>query len=186
MRYALIIFAGLLLTACAQYSLVAPGPVALGGLTVEPQQAWNKAAAKSGGREVWTQDGLLLNSLVFFNGVTTGGRLFHAGQDSNYGRFDATMLPSEIMELTESSLAKLINSSKTTTADLKPATFAGRPGFQFTYAYVDASDVPMKGLATGAVADGKLYMILYQAAATHYYQKGLAEAERIIQTARLD
>lgn len=173
----------MLLAGCAQYSLVAPGATSTGAMTVTTTQAWNKATGNLHGREYWTQDGTALNTVIFVNGIADGTPLFKASKKAQFGTFQATMLPHEIMELTESSLAKAFGSSATTTSNLSPAEFIGVTGFEFNYSFVTQADVPTKGLARAAVKDGKLYMILYQAAETYYYEAGLPEAERIMNSA---
>jgi hypothetical protein len=158
----------------------------VGALSVSPSEPWNRANTKLGNRESWTQEGMNLNKVLFIDGIEDGKPLFKLSKKAEFGLFRANMLPSEIMELTESSLAKLVNSSATSTANLTPASFAGKPGFQFTFRYVTDNDVPIKGQATGAVHNGKLYMIIYQAAETHYFDKGLAEDTRLTGSAQIN
>lgn len=175
----------LLLAGCGGYGMVAPGQVSLGAMSVEPVSAWNKPGGKTGGRVVWTQQGIYLDRITFIDGIRDGKPLFAFGKRAEFGLFRAAMLPNEVMELTESSLAKLHNSALVETGGLRPAPFGGAPGFRFDYHYVSAMDVPMKGLAAGAVVEGRLYLILYEAPETHYFEAGLPEAEAVIQSVSL-
>ncbi|RMF11993.1 MAG: hypothetical protein D6763_01890 [Alphaproteobacteria bacterium] len=184
MRKLLILSITLLLAGCARYSLVEPGTTSAGAMSVTPTQAWNKATGGFLGREYWTQDGTALNVILFINGIADGEPLFKARKTAQFGAFRATMLPHEIMELTESSLAKAFGSTATATSNLRPVEFMGATGFAFNYSFVTQADVPTRGLARGVVKDGKLYMILYQAAETYYYEAGLPEAEQIMNSAR--
>lgn len=175
----------LFLAGCAGYGMVSPGPVSLGAMSVEPVSAWNRSSAKVGGRVVWTQQGIYLDRLTFIDGIRDGKPLFAFGKREEFGLFRAAMLPNEVMELTESSLAKLHGSALVETHGLRPATFGDVPGFRFDYRYVSGMDVPMKGLAAGAIVEGRLYLILYEAPETHYFEAGLPEAEAIIQSVSL-
>ena len=69
----------LLLAACAPYSLVKPERQTVGGvISVQPGMAWNKVTMHNyqGHVELWTLDGQVLNTLVFFTGVPDGQPLF--------------------------------------------------------------------------------------------------------------
>lgn len=175
----------LVLAACQSYSMVGPGNVTTPAMQVATDQAWNKSPQKLAGNQLWTLDGQMLNAIVFLEGIEDGKPLFKVSKKAEYGVFRSNMLPNEVMELAESSLAKIMNTSATSTSNLKPITFAGSKGFQFNYTYVTDLDVPMKGLASGAIINGKLYLILYHAAETHYYGKTLPEAEHIVASARV-
>lgn len=185
MRNYTILAVFMLLSACADYSLVSPGATRVGALALSPEIAWNKAAQSRAGSEIWTQDGQALNTLTFIQGIPDGKPIFKVSRVRQFGPFRKNMLPNEIMELTESSLSKLVNSAVISTENLKAVKFGGQPGFQFNFRYTDNSDVPVRGLAAGTVKNGKLYMILYTAAELYYYDKGLKEAERLLTTAKV-
>lgn len=174
-----------LLAACTGYRAVGPGPVSIGALSVQPASPWNKAPIKFAGREFWTREGVYLDHIIFIDGLPDGKPLFVVDKRAEFGLFRAHMLPSDVMELTESSLAKLYGSALIETRNLRPAPFGNKPGFRFDYGYVSALDVPMKGLAAGAIIDGRLYLILYEAAETHYFEAGLPEVEALIRSAAI-
>lgn len=184
MRKVIVFVIGIFVASCASYSLVNPGAVAVGDFDVSPTQSWNQASGKVFGRQLWTQDGQLLNTIIFFDGIQDGQPLFKITKKAEHGIFKSTMLPNEIAELTESSMAKVMNTSATKVSDLKPVDFLNGRGFEFTLSYVNSSDVPMKSLARAAVRNNKLYMILYNAAEMHYYDRSIQEVEAIMASAK--
>ena len=52
--------------------------------------------------------------------------------------------------------------------------FLGANGFQLDYEHLDTDELWRKGRAVGAVIDGKLYLILLDAARSHYYGRDAA------------
>ncbi len=194
MRFAAIIALVLLVAGCAPYVLVQPQRVTVkNALSVEPDIAWNKINQQDiSGRsdaEIWTADGPLLNSLTFFAGVEDGKPLYvqTAEQEKRdkLPAFRSSMTPTEVMELVESTYAKISQSALTRTRGLRPAKFAGKDGFRFDMTYVGKDEVDREVTAAGTVHEGRLYMIIYQG--TRLYHHGLrqAQAERVIQSARL-
>jgi hypothetical protein len=61
----------------------------------------------------------------------------------------------------------------------------GYNGFQYDYEHLDGDEVRRKGRAVGAVIDGRLYLILFDAARSHYYGALLPDFEAIVNSARL-
>jgi hypothetical protein len=60
----------------------------------------------------------------------------------------------------------------------------GYPGFQFDYDHLDGDEVWRRGRAVGAVIDGRLYLILLDAARSHYFNASLADFEAVANSAR--
>ena len=56
------------------------------------------------------------------------------------------------------------------TLSLQPRPFLGTNGFQFDYEHLDSDELWREGRAVGAVIDGRLYLILLDAARSHYYR----------------
>jgi hypothetical protein len=195
MRFVAVIVLALLVGGCTQYALVQPQRVTVkDALIVEPDIAWNKINQQDiSGRsstEIWTADGPLLNTLTFFAGIEDGKPLFvqTAEQEKRdkLPEFRKSMSSTEIVELVEATYAKMSESTLTKTRGLRPEKFAGKEdGFRFEMTYVGKDEVDREATAIGAVHEGRLYMIVYQG--TRLYHHGLrrAQAERIMQTARL-
>ena len=194
MRFIAVIALALLVGACTQYALVQPQRVTVkDALVVEPDIAWNKVNQQDitgrSSTEIWTADGPLLNTLTFFAGIEDGKPLFvqtaEQEKQDKLPEFRKTMSSTDIMELVESTYAKITQSSLTKTRELRPDKFAGKDGFRFEMTYVGKDEVDREATAIGMVHEGRLYMIVYQG--TRLYHHGLRrqQAERIIQTARL-
>ena len=71
------------------------------------------------------------------------------------------------------------------TLSLQPRQFVGYNGFQFDYEHLDDDELWRKGRAVGAVIDGELYLILVDAARSHYYGATLPDFESIVASAEL-
>lgn len=193
MRFVATIALALLVASCAPYVLVKPQRVTVkDSLSVEPDIAWNKINQQDitgrSNTEIWTADGPLLNTLTFFAGIEDGKTLFVQTSEQEkrdkLPAFRGSMTPTEVMELVESTYAKISQSSLTRTRNLRPAQFAGAPGFRFEFSYVGKDEIDREATAAGAIRNGRLYLIVYQG--TRLYHHGLrqAQAERIIESAR--
>jgi len=71
-----------------------------------------------------------------------------------------------------------------TTIALAPRPFLGANGFQLDYEHLDSDEVWRRGRAVGAVIDGRLYLILLDAARSHYFNASLPDFEAIVNSAR--
>ena len=70
------------------------------------------------------------------------------------------------------------------TLGLQPRQFLGTTGFQFDYEHLDSDELWRKGRAVGAVINDQLYLILYDAARSHYYAAALPDFESIVASAQ--
>src|SRR5947209_13204561 len=70
------------------------------------------------------------------------------------------------------------------TLSLQPRPFLGANGFQWDYEHLDSDELWRRGRAVGAVIDGKLYLILFDAARSHYYNALLPDFEAIVASAQ--
>ena len=173
----LLILAGvLLLSACNQYTLVQPGLVEVQQIAVSPTKPWNAAppADRMGGYPTWTTDGVILNSVTFFPAIKNGKTLFKSRRDNPYPVFTTDLLPNEIMEIVESSIAKELGATISGSSGLKPLTIDGNPGFQSSFDFI-AADVPRRAFVAGAVKGEALYLMLYQGTDLYYYDKYLED-----------
>ena len=86
------------------YTLVTPGANSIDNLRVEASPGWNIAPnaltlAARKNSQTWTQDGLLLDRLVFIPSVPDGEPIISSSSDSAaLPVFRADMLPNEIEE----------------------------------------------------------------------------------------
>lgn len=179
----------LAIAGCAGFSLVPPGPVATKGMQVTPATAWNRFnnPRHPPHVEVWTQDGPILDMLVFVGGLADGTALLAMDRDEPNDPlpvFRSAMSASDIEALFEATVARVRRARSVETAGLRPHPFLGGEGFRFDFAYLGADEVDRRGTAVAAIRDGRLYMIAFEGTELLHFPRGLAEAETIIATAR--
>lgn len=166
-----------------------PVAVARSGLTVTASGRWNMWSRRPIRQsEVWTIDGFNLNELAFFGGVPAGQPIFREVDRRNrpLPRFTANMLPTDIVQLYESSSRIALNTASFTVDQVEPVNWLGQSGVKFQYTYVVESDgLKRRGEARAAVVDGKLYMISFVAPDIHYFGRDIATARGIMDSARL-
>jgi len=95
------------------------------------------------------------------------------------------MTPPEIAAMLESLYRVRGGAVEFRTLSLQPRPFLGTNGFQLDYEHLDSDELWRKGRAVGAVIDGQLYLILFNAARSHYYATILPDFEAIVASARL-
>jgi hypothetical protein len=174
------------------YSLVQVREVRVGddSLAVTPPRQWNKIAARLftdiQDVEDWTQNGPYLDGISFVTGLKDGKELVYQRNrdDRQVPKFRSNMTPPEIAAMVESLFRVRGGAIDFTTTSLTPRTFLGTNGFQHDFEHLDSDEVRRQGRAVGAVIDGKLYMILYDAARSHYFSASLPDFEAIVGSAR--
>jgi hypothetical protein len=174
------------------YRLVQPVPedVARGAMIVTPTVRWNKAPRGPHDirrEENWTLNGPLLDGLTFIGGLENDKRIVQQRRkaDRKVPNFRSDMNPTEIAAMIESFYRIRAGSTRFEMTELRPRRFLGRPGFQFDYVHLGGDEVERKGRAVGAIVNGRFYLALFDAARMHYFDSGLPEFERIVESARL-
>jgi len=164
---------------CAQYSLVKAGGKTNVGNTysVAPQIDWSMSSSND--LVVWTVDGPFLEKVFFFPAIENGKPLLKAANDKKMPFFASTMTPIEIMDLVEATLARM-KAQSIKKKNLKPAPFGKEEGFRFTFSYVSEDGLDYKGFAAGTVKDQKLYLVMYVGTDLCYFDKYVAEVEKVI------
>ncbi|HEX8307872.1 MAG TPA: hypothetical protein VF645_05575 [Allosphingosinicella sp.] len=172
--------------------LVSPGPddVARGSMIVTPTVRWNKAPRGPSDiqrEENWTLNGPLLDGLTFIGGLEHDKRIVQQRRkaDRKVPNFRSDMNPTEIAAMIESFYRIRAGSTRFEMTGLEPRRFLGHSGFQFDYAHLGGDEVERKGRAVGAIVEGRFYLALFDAARMHYFDAGLPEFERIVESARL-
>lgn len=193
MKRSLAVLLLLIASGCAAYSLVPAERVTVGDvLSVEAGMPWNRVSDQfvSGPVVIWTADGQQLDSIHFFTGVKDGEALLKPSASSRNAdtekvpTFRSSMSANEIMELFEATMVRATSSTLTSSTNLRPADFAGQPGFRFDFAYTTRDQLERKGIAAGVVKGNRLYMIFFQGTRIYHFGKYLDEAEHIIASAR--
>lgn len=183
-----------LLSGCVVgYSLVAPGMVVVEDLHVQVDQSWNRApsthvAMSRRGTEGWTHDGMLLDHLVIIPAVPDGEAIFFTREKTAaLPVFRADMLPNEIEELVEFSLGKYFGEGQAiiNTENLRPFRFGEQRGVRFDLRATVTNSPEYRGTVGAFIANEKLYLMFFLAAVPHYYDKHIAAAAAVIESARI-
>jgi hypothetical protein len=160
------------LSACASYSAIdADKAVPVGnGVAVTPQIRWGEAPFPGFTGKLWTEDGVALDSLMFFTGIEPGKPLIDASRvsKSEIRVYQASMVPDDVMELLAANFGKL-GYQQVKTANLRPAPFGAAAGFRFDMTFSTQDGLEMKGEALFAQRGGKLDMILFMAPSEYYF-----------------
>jgi hypothetical protein len=177
----------------SDYSLVRARrvEVADGSMIVVPPRPWNRHRPELfediRAVEDWTLDGPLLDGISFVAGLRSGHFLVRQRRSDKeqVPKFRADMTPPEIAAMIESLYRVRGGTVEFHTLSLKPRSFLGANGFQLDYEHLDDDELWRKGRVVGAVIDGQLYMIMFDAARSHYYDATLPDFEAVVASARL-
>lgn len=193
-RISLPLFLLALMTGCVPaYTLVQPGVNNIENIQVDATAGWNLAPgittpSSRPGAQTWTQDGLLLDRLVFIPAVPDGEPLLRVNnQSAALPVFRADMLPNELEELAESTFVKLFGEGNVvvSTENLRPQRFGEHRGVMFDMNATVTESPDYRGAVGAFIVDEQLYMMFYLAAEPHYYGKHRTAAEAIIASATL-
>ena len=176
-----------------RYSLVRVAETKVGddSMAVTPPREWNKISSSLfvdiHAVEDWTQNGPYLDGISFVTGLKDGKALVYqrTRDDRQVPKFRSNMTPLEITAMIESLFRVRAGAVDFKTVALSPRTFMGYNGFQYDYEHLDSDEVRRKGRAVGAVINGRLYLVLFDAARSHYYSALLPDFEAVVNSARL-
>ncbi len=174
------IFIGLvlLLSGCAAASFTKeqPGRHDVGSsYSIETTQAWSRHP----GPPVWrTIDGQFLGTLSTWSNVKDGDSLLPLiDKKTPTFRSDSTSI--EVAKLVSATIEVSVSGADVTIKDFKPIAFGAREGFSFELFY-SQEGLPKRGLAAGALHDGKLDLILFLAPSEYYFDHYAPEVQRIV------
>ena len=162
-----------------------------GKMSVVPPRPWNRHRAQLfedvSAVEDWTLNGALLDGITFITGLKNGKAMVYQRRttDQQVPVFRADMTPPDIAAMLESAYRVRGGAVDFHTLSIQPRPFLGTNGFQFDYEHLDSDELWRKGRAVGAVINGQLYLILFDAARSHYYDAALPDYEAIVASARL-
>ncbi len=177
----------------SDYALVRVRRVAVGdgSLTVAPPRPWNRHRRMlfDNIKEVedWTQNGPVLDGISFVTGVKSGHGLIRQRKsaDQQVPNFRSDMTPPEIAAMLESLYRVRGGAVDFRTFSLTPRPFLGTNGFQFDYEHLDGDELWRRGKVIGAIVNGRLYLIMLDAARSHYFDATLPDFEAVVASARL-
>src|SRR3954447_4846704 len=162
-----------------------------GSLSVVPPRAWNRHRptffVDINEVEDWTLNGPILDGMSFVTGLKSGRYLIRQRKstDQQVPKFRADMTPPEIAAMLESLYRVRGGAVDFRTISIQPRPFLGANGFQFDYEHLDDDELWRKGRAIGAVVNGDLYLVMFDAARSHYYDAALPDFEAIVASAEL-
>jgi hypothetical protein len=162
-----------------------------GNMTVVPPRPWNRRYARLfedlPSVEDWTLNGQLLDGITFITGLRSGHfmvRQRHT-EDQQVPKFRGDMTPPEIAAMLESLYRVRGGAVDFRTLSVQPRPFLGTNGFQIDYEHLDDDELWRKGRAVGAIINGELYLVMFDAARSHYYDAALPDFEAIVASAQL-
>ena len=138
--------------------------------------------------EDWTLNGPLLDGMSFVTGLRNGKSLIRQRRSASQQVpvFRSNMTPPEIAAMIESLYRVRGGAVDFRTLSLKPRPFLGTGGFQLDYEHLDDDELWRRGRAVGTVINGELYLILLDAAKSHYWDAALPDFEAIFASAQLE
>ena len=162
-----------------------------GTLSVVPPRPWNRQ--RSGYFddiqvvEDWTLNGPILDELIFVTGLKNDRYIVRQRRTASQQvpKFRSNMTPPEIAAMVESLFRVRGGAIEFRTLGIQPRAFLGTNGFQFDYEHLDSDELWRKGRVVGSVIDGKLYLVLLDAARSHYYPTTLPDFEAMVASAVL-
>ena len=165
--------------------------VGSGAISVVAPREWNRTERSLFGAtprwvEDWTLNGPYLDQVSFVAGLPHDKRLIRQEYkaDRQVPKFRSDMTAPEVAALIETLFRVEGGSVDFKTLGLTPRPFLGSPGFQFDYEHLDGDEVWRKGRAVGAVIDGRLYLMMVDAARSHYFATVLPDFEAMAASAR--
>ncbi len=180
------------LSGCAGVSLVKGGErTDVGsGLSLVPPRDWNRFTSPNW--EFWTLDGPHLQQVLFVRGARDGQPIYRVpgaetatSEGEKFPTYRRGMNEIEVIELLQATMARE-DLERLTLTEQRPETFAGHRGFHVAFEFVTKHGLEMRGQAVGAVVSDRLYMAVYRGAKLHYFDRGIGDFTRMLETARID
>ena len=162
-----------------------------GNMSVVPPRPWNRQRPQLfedvAAVEDWTLNGELLDGITFITGLRNGKYMVRQRRtdEQQVPKFRSDMTPPEIAAMLESLYRVRGGTVDFRTLSIAPRQFLGANGFQFDYEHLDEDELWRKGRVVGAVINGELYLVMFDAARSHYYDAALPDFETIVTSAQL-
>ncbi len=167
-------------------SLIAPGPrpgIAGSKLSAKPDGEWNRLSLNEGKNvEIWTRDGHALNKVAFFGGIPVGKPLIRELDKKRQPlpKVAANMLMTDIPALLEATYRAQSAVNQMSIDTQEPAILGGKKAIRFGYNFTRGDDqVRRKGEGIGALVDGKLYLVTYEAPALYFFDKDIEKYHQL-------
>ncbi len=177
----------LTLSACANYQAIEPKRHTIGdAYSVAPDRTWSRA--RQADHTLWTVDGPALDAVHMWSDVQDGTALTdppaRSGDNADLPVYKKGMRAGDIADLVASSLT--LQGGKAQVNNLRPTKFGSLEGFRFAVDYETGDGLEKRAIAKGAVTEeGRLHLIVYEAAAEHYFTARRNSAETILSSIRV-
>ena len=177
----------------ADYALVRAQPRAVGDgtMVVTPPHEWNRIRARLfddvRAVEDWTLNGPYLDGISFVAGLKSGRNIVRQDRREyrQVPKFRSDMTPPEVAAMLESLYRVRGGAVDFKMTALAPRQFMGQPGYQIDFEHLDGDEVWRRGRVVGTTINDRLYLVLFDAARSHYYNAALPDFEAIATSARL-
>ena len=169
-----------LLAGCTTFKEVPPAKSQeIGGVfRVEPASSWSARTTDRG--QIWTVNGFGLERIAFITKVKDGKPLTAVPQGEDAPVFRSGMNATDVVDLYEALLTSS-GYSQVAVTNLRPHTISGQDAFRFEYSAYSRTGLAKRGMVIGLIdAEAGLNLVLYEAAAEHYYEASLTEAEKVL------
>ena len=160
-------------------------------MAVTPPREWNRVSTVWAIDDIravedWTLNGPYLDSMSFVTGLKGGRYIIRQSKRDaqQVPKFRSDMTAPEITAMLESFYRVKAGAVEVKTTSLKPRTLMGYPGFQWDFDHLDGDEVWRRGRTVGAVVDGRLYLVLLDAARMHYFDAAAGDFETVVNSAR--
>lgn len=189
LRAAMVVLVLLLLGACASSGgvLQTAGSVDVFDMHLQSDLDWSRIKDPLQHEEIWTIDGVALNSLSIFSGIADGQHVFMLGRARSSRPdgpwFRSGMRPDEIRDIVVAAMIRQ-NMLKVATQNLRPHDFGGVPGLRFEFTATSSGGLLYRGSVAAAQRGGKLDLLLWKAPAEYYYDRDAAAMQRMLDGVR--
>jgi hypothetical protein len=192
MKKLLLIALTLIVAGCANIVKVEGEQVINSKMSVKLPQAWNKINLPGSQQpyELWTQDGVFVDQLRFWAGISNGANLVVAPQKNSQGKaprvpvFTSGMKLDQMANLFEQMYA--IDGSAVTLDKVEPSSFGAQQGVRVEFSVVvQGSNLQLKGVAWAAEHKGQFYATSYVAPRLSFFPRYLPQVQDIAKSASI-
>jgi len=189
-------FVGLALAvvACQHYAAIGPGSYDVHGkIAVQLDSQWNRQVAgpRAAWDESWTRNGPLLDALVIAAGIADGKPLLDVSGKAaeQLPKFRPGMAPGDIVTLVQGTLGSAAKASDFETTKIETTHIDGREAVRFEFTFGTGADSPLesdrKALGVAVEVDRQLYLVLFHAVETHYFEALRPTVEAVMESVRI-
>jgi hypothetical protein len=191
MKKILLIAITLIIVGCANIVKVEGEQVINSKMAIKLPQAWNQISKNATRQpyELWTQDGVFVDQLRFWAGVSSGTGLVIAPPKNAQSKapripvFNTGMKLDQMASLFEQIYA--VDGSVVTIEKIEPTTFAAQQGVRVEFSVVRQGEnsLQLKGVAWAAESKGQFYAISYAAPRLSFFARYLPQVQEIAKSA---